>query len=78
MSKQNCYIDRLIGFNLYAIRKIKGFSQEDIGGILGVTYQQIQKYEDGHSRIDTSNLYILSQNLNVPILDFFQPKDIGR
>ena len=46
-------------------------SQAEIGKVLGVTFQQIQKYENGANRIGSSNLYKLSQALEVDVSFFF-------
>ena len=47
-------------------------SQSDIGASLGVTFQQIQKYENGANRIGASNLYRLSKALSVDVSYFFE------
>ena len=64
--------DLIIGKNLYNIRKTKGISQSDVAEHLGITFQQIQKYEKGTNRISASTLLRLSEFLNVEIKDFFQ------
>ena len=48
-----------------------GMSQERLGSELGLTFQQIQKYEKGLNRIGASRLYALSRILDVPIQYFF-------
>ncbi len=52
-------------------RTLLGKSQENIGVALGLTFQQIQKYERGANRISSSKLFHLSQILDVPISFFF-------
>lgn len=52
-------------------------SQERLGESLGVTFQQVQKYERGVNRIGASRLYALSQVLNVPVGYFFEGVDAG-
>lgn len=47
-------------------------SQETLADILGVTFQQVQKYEKGVNRISASRLYDISLALDVPIQDFFK------
>ena len=56
-----------------------GMSQEKLGVEVGLTFQQIQKYEKGTNRIGASRLYQLSQILDVPIQYFFKdlPSDPG-
>ncbi len=48
-----------------------GMSQERLGELLGVTFQQVQKYEKGANRIGASRLYEVSQILEVPVQFFF-------
>lgn len=64
-------INNIIGKNIQLIRQGKKLNRTDIGQILGVSYQQIQKYESGKNRISASNLFLLSQSLRIPIDDFF-------
>lgn len=52
-------------------------SQERLGESLGVTFQQVQKYERGVNRIGASRLYALSRVLNVPVGYFFEGVDAG-
>ena len=48
-----------------------GISQERLGALLGVTYQQVQKYERGTNRIGSSRLHDLCRILGVPVSYFF-------
>lgn len=57
-------------------RKIIGLSQEKLGDKLGITFQQIQKYEKGTNRVGASRLQAMAQALDVPIAFFF-PGDGG-
>ncbi|GAA6168457.1 helix-turn-helix domain-containing protein [Sessilibacter corallicola] len=66
------YIDQHIGAQLRAFRKLRGLSQQQLGQVLGVTFQQIQKYESGSNRLSSGKLYILHQVLDVPLIDFFE------
>lgn len=63
--------DVVIGSNLFKIRKAKGISQDQLGKDIGVTFQQVQKYERGANRISASKLLEISKCLEVPILDFY-------
>ncbi|MGH1376126.1 MAG: helix-turn-helix domain-containing protein [Alphaproteobacteria bacterium] len=63
--------DKVIGQNLYIIRRARSISQEAIAKEIGITFQQIQKYEKGTNRISASTLLKLSQLLEVPIGDFY-------
>ncbi len=49
-----------------------GLSQESIGKAIGVTFQQIQKYERGINRMGASRLYDFAKTLNVPVSYFFE------
>lgn len=64
-------IDTHVGQRLKARRVGLRISQSEIGKALEVTFQQIQKYENGANRIGASNLYKLAQTLNVDVSYFF-------
>lgn len=63
-------IDQLLGERLKEIRKMKNLTQEDIADKLGISFQQIQKYENGKNRISFSRLYELSTFMKVPLDSF--------
>jgi len=65
-------IDTHVGQRLKARRVGLRISQSEIGKALDVTFQQIQKYENGANRIGASNLYRLAQALNVEVSYFFE------
>ena len=62
--------DLLVAHRLKAKRNEKNITQTELGDVLGVTFQQIQKYEAGVSRISAGNLYKLAEFLGAP-LDYF-------
>jgi transcriptional regulator with XRE-family HTH domain len=64
-------IDVHVGRRLRLRRTLLGMSQERLGQLLGLTFQQIQKYERGVNRIGSSRLYQLGQILNIPVSFFF-------
>jgi len=64
-------IDSHVGQRLKARRVGLRISQSEIGKALDVTFQQIQKYENGANRIGASNLYKLAQALNIEVSYFF-------
>src|SRR3954463_3284694 len=68
-------IDIRIGARLRLRRKMIGLSQERLGEAIGLTFQQVQKYERGANRIGASRLHELSQVLNVPVSFFFDDTD---
>lgn len=60
-----------LAINLKKLRNSKGVSQKEAGDILGVTYQQYQKYENGSNRISAEYLYILARELGFKMERFF-------
>lgn len=68
-------IDKSIGMRLKVRRSILGISQDKLASSLGVTFQQVQKYEKGANRISASTLYKISKILNIPINYFFDSLD---
>lgn len=65
-------IDVHVGLQVRLRRKELKISQEKLAEALGLTFQQVQKYERGANRISASKLYEISQALNVPIGWFFE------
>ncbi|GGD88029.1 hypothetical protein GCM10011390_03510 [Aureimonas endophytica] len=68
-------IDVHVGNRLRLLRLQKGLTQEDLGTLVGVSYQQIQKYETGSNRISASRLYLISCQLGVGPEYFFEDLD---
>ena len=68
--KQTNPIDIQVGNRVRIRRMLIGMSQERLGDLLGLTFQQVQKYEKGVNRIGAGRLYEVSRILNVPV-DFF-------
>jgi len=65
-------IDRHVGARVRMRRMLVGMSQEKLGEALGLTFQQIQKYEKGANRISASRLQQISEALNIPLAYFFK------
>jgi transcriptional regulator with XRE-family HTH domain len=65
-------IDQYVGSRVRMRRKMLGMSQEKLGGALSLTFQQVQKYEKGASRIGASRLQQISHVLQVPVEFFFE------
>jgi transcriptional regulator with XRE-family HTH domain len=65
-------LDSLIGQNIRRHREQRGVTQAGLGAAVGVTFQQIQKYELGKNRIAASRLYRIAWVLGVPIEAFFK------
>jgi transcriptional regulator with XRE-family HTH domain len=64
-------IDAHVGGRIRLRRTLMGMSQERLGEALGLTFQQVQKYERGVNRVGASRLFDLSRVLDVPISFFF-------
>lgn len=65
-------IDIHVGSRVRLRRNMLGMSQEKLGESLGITFQQIQKYEKGTNRVGASRLQAISTVLNVPVSFFFE------
>ncbi|MEM9224605.1 MAG: helix-turn-helix transcriptional regulator [Pseudomonadota bacterium] len=82
--KQPNPIDIHVGSRLRLRRTMLGMTQEKLGDRLGVTFQQIQKYEKGTNRIGASRLQEISEILDAPVSFFFEdatplePAPVGR
>lgn len=70
-------IDRHVGARLRMQRMLVGVSQEKLGGALGLTFQQVQKYESGSNRISASRLQQIATMLDVPVSFFFEGVPTG-
>ena len=64
-------IDLLVGSRIRMFRKGRKMSQAQLGKKLGVTFQQVQKYENGKNRVGASRLQMISTALGVPVGQFF-------
>ena len=65
-------IDVHVGNRIRLRRNILGLSQEKLASMLGLTFQQVQKYERGSNRVGASRLWDIGNVLNVPINFFFE------
>jgi transcriptional regulator with XRE-family HTH domain len=79
MTKLKHPVDAHVGKRLRLRRGLLGWSQERLGNAIGLTFQQIQKYEKGTNRISCSRLYEFARLLDVPATYFFDdlPPDLG-
>jgi transcriptional regulator with XRE-family HTH domain len=71
MPKQTTDVDRLVGLRITALRKARGLSQTALGNAVGVTFQQVQKYEKGQNRVGAGRLREIARLLEVPVSAFF-------
>ena len=65
-------IDIHVSSRIRLRRTMLGMSQEKLGEALGITFQQVQKYEKGTNRVGASRLQNISTTLNVPVSFFFE------
>lgn len=65
-------VDAFVGSRVRIRRMTLGISQEHLGTALGLTFQQVQKYEKGQNRIGAGRLYRISQILSVPVQFFYE------
>lgn len=70
-------VDVHVGARIRQRRTLLGLSQEKLGDAVGLTFQQIQKYEKGANRVGASRLYQFSRILDVPIDYFFEDMPAG-
>lgn len=68
-------VDKLVATRIRACRKERGLSQSDLAKQLGVTFQQVQKYEKGINRIGAGRLYELARIFQVPIQALYPDSD---
>ena len=68
-------VDVQVGSRVRLRRNMLGLSQEKLGEAIGLTFQQVQKYERGANRIGASRLHELSRVLDVPVSFFFDDLD---
>jgi len=66
-----------VGQRIRARRMAKGMSQTELGEMLGVTFQQVQKYEKGINRVGAGRLVRVGEALDVPVSFFFGTTDSG-
>ncbi|QEX25300.1 hypothetical protein FRZ61_52470 [Hypericibacter adhaerens] len=70
-------IDVHVGARIRQRRTLLGMSQEKLGEAIGLTFQQVQKYERGANRVGSSRLFDLARVLDVPVSYFFEDMSAG-
>ena len=65
-------LDKRIGDRIRSRRLVIGMSQERLAELLGLTFQQVQKYEKGVNRVAASRLHAIATALEVPVTHFFE------
>ncbi len=71
-NKQIQEIDKVVGKKIYSLRLAKGLSRQQLATIIGVTHQQLQKYEKGTNRISVGRLVLIAKALREKIDYFYQ------
>lgn len=69
-------VDAIIGERIREGRLLRDLSQEDLAQRLGVTFQQLQKYEKANNRVAASRLYVIARILELPLAYFFGDTDV--
>jgi len=72
VARQADNIDRHVGSRIRQYRRLLNLSQQDMGEKIGISYQQIQKYESGVNRISAGRLFMFAEILEVPIQKFYE------
>ncbi len=75
MYKTRVKTSREIGERIKRRRGELGISQEELAETLGVTYQQVQRYENGTNRLNVENIQLVADALSVPVSYFFEPEE---
>jgi transcriptional regulator with XRE-family HTH domain len=65
-------VDKIVGRNVRIYRLAKGLSQTDLANELGITFQQIQKYEKGTNRVGSGRLFEISTILGISVMQLFE------
>ena len=76
MSTKTNDIDKAVGARIRAYRKASGMSQSALASVIGVRFQQVQKYENGTNRVAASRLWQIADAFGINVVDLFQ--DITR
>ena len=75
--KRSTTFDQQIGLRIRQVRKKQRISQEELGKKIGVSFQQVQKYENGHNRISASRLVQVANVLAVSVNFFLDQAEPG-
>lgn len=67
----NC-IDKAVGLRIRTYRKALGMSQTELADLIGVRFQQVQKYENGSNRVAASRLWQIADALGVSVVALFE------
>ena len=70
-------IDKFIGNKIYSLRLAKGLSRQQLSKVIGVTHQQLQKYENGSNRVSASKLALIAKALDREVPYFYEGFETG-
>jgi len=70
-SREFTIIDQIVGRNIRIRRRDLGWTQSKLADACGVSFQQVQKYENGTNRLSAGRLFFIAHVMEVPILSFF-------
>lgn len=79
MVRKNDYIqevDQFVGEKIYSLRLAKGLSRQQLAEVIGVTHQQLQKYEKGTNRISVGRLVLIAKALGKTVNYFYEDLDV--
>jgi transcriptional regulator with XRE-family HTH domain len=65
-------VDQFVGSRMRMRRLLNGLTQKELADMIGISFQQLQKYEKGMSRIGPARLQLVARSLDVPISFFFE------
>ena len=77
-AKTPSHVDHQVGRRIRQARRDAKLTQEQLGNMIGLTFQQVQKYEKGVNRVSAGTLYEISQVLDLPISWFFDEEVVNR
>ena len=75
MARKNNHIeqiDKIIGGRVYSLRVAQGLARKQLAKVIGVTHQQLQKYEKGTNRISAGRLVLIAKSLGEEISYFYE------
>ena len=80
MGRKNSYldvIDKFIGQKIYSLRLAEGLPRGQLSKVIGVTHQQLQKYENGTNRVTASRLALIAKALGREVSYFYEGFEAG-
>jgi transcriptional regulator with XRE-family HTH domain len=76
-TKSPAQADITIGQNIRRMRLVKGLTQEALAAQIGITFQQVQKYEKGTNRVGGSRMVQIAQALGVSVVELYDGAELG-